>query len=328
MLQYLNMPSPHEPSVVTAVLIGRIGDLLVAGPFLRALRLRYPSARLRLVAAAQCASAAEILPWLDERLYLHKVSRLHQNILLAYNLLKGTHDIVIDLNPAPSRVSAGIVGAVRAAEKWGFEKERFSSVFTATVAAAKPDEPMIERYARLAAALAAPFEARLEVALTPEHESAAETLLKDLPAGKRILIHAGNFKKFDNRWPEEKFAALGQALAKKGACVLWLAGPGEQAPVEKIAAQARTGTVVSPPSLGAAGALMKRVFLVICNITGTTHLAAAVGAPTFGLYAGYTNAVWRPRGALHQGIVSSDWRSCRDISVESVLRGTFPGSQS
>src|SRR5687767_4364931 len=118
--------------VVTAVLIGRIGDLLVAGPLLRALKARHPGARLRLVGAAQCAQAAELMPWLDERLYLHKLAKVRENAIFAMSLLKGRHDLVVDLNPSPSRTSAMIVGALRADVKAGFAKERFSSVFTET----------------------------------------------------------------------------------------------------------------------------------------------------------------------------------------------------
>jgi ADP-heptose:LPS heptosyltransferase len=136
-----------------------------------------------------------------------------------------------------------------------------------------------------------------------------------------LLIHCGNFKKFDNRWPEEKFSELGRRLAASGTGLLWLAGPGEQEAVSAIAKAAGAGEVVSAPSLGAAGALMRRADLVVGSITGTTHLAHAVGARSFGLYAAYTDAVWRPRDARAGGIVSTEWGSCRSIGVAQVLHG-------
>lgn len=318
------MPKPERPvDVVTAVLIGRVGDTLVAGPMLRALRRKHPQARLRLVAAAQARQAAELLPWPDERLYLHKIASLRENVVLAFKLLKGKSPVVVDLNPAPSRTSTAVVAALRGRVKVGFRKEKFNRFFDLLVDKPAEDEPMLERYARMAAALEAPYEPRLEVALSEEHERAGEEFAAAAfnEKGPRVLLHAGNFKKFDNRWPEEKFAALGRALAEDGCQLCWLAGPGEQEPVAAIAEGGGGGALVSPPSLGATAALMKRCELVVGSITGTTHLAAAVGAPTFGLYAGYTDAVWRPRGALHGGAVSKDWRSCRDIPVEDALQG-------
>jgi ADP-heptose:LPS heptosyltransferase len=53
-------------------------------------------------------------------------------------------------------------------------------------------------------------------------------------------------------------------------------------------------------------------------VTGTTHLAAALGVPTFCFYAGYTNTVWHPPGPIHRGVSSKSWTSCRDISVEEA----------
>lgn len=308
--------NPDSASVVTAVLIGRVGDTLVAGPFLRALRARFPKARLRLVAAAQARQAAELLPWPDERLYLGRVSKLRDNVLLAYNLLKGSQDVVVDLNPAPSKTSTALVAALRAKVKAGFEKERYDGVFSLKAAKPADDEPMLDRYARLADLLGAPYEPRYEVKLTAEQQSWAA----DVPAPE-VLIHCGNFKKFDNRWPEEKFAALGRALAAEGRSIAWLAGPGEQAATARIAEDAGGGTVLSPPSLGATGALMKRAGLVVGSITGTTHLAHAVGARTLGLYAGYTDAVWRPDDEKAGGVVADEWRSCRAITVEQALSG-------
>lgn len=69
---------------------------------------------------------------------------------------------------------------------------------------------------------------------------------------------------------------------------------------------------------------MKRMDLCVLNVTGTTHLAAALGCPTFGFYSGYTDAVWRPRGPRHWGAVSSSWESCRGISVDEAYAALEP----
>ena len=311
---------PAQAARVTAVLLGRVGDTLTAGPFLRALRARFPSARIRLVASTQSRQAAELLPWADERLYLGKASALGGNARLAARLLAGREDLAVELNPAPSRTAALVVRAIRAPVKAGFQKPRYGGGFTITASEPGEEEPMLARYARLAELLGAPYDQRLEVKLTDEHERWADEAIGSRPSAP-ILLHCGNFKKFDNRWPEEKFAQLGRALLAEGHDVTWLAGPGEQEATAHIAEDAGGGTLFSPPSLGATGALMKRAALVVGSITGTTHLAHAVGARTFGLYAGYTNAVWRPADPKAGGLVSSEWRSCRGIGVDEARHG-------
>ncbi len=312
---------------ITAILIGRLGDLIVATPLLRSLKQRYPGVRLKLVVSSLCRDAVGMIPFVDYYEVLHRVHHIGQNFMLCESLFRGPCDLALDLNPSFSRTSAALMAAVRKAPvKLGFEKKKWNKVFTETIPAPKDDEPMLARYARLAARLGAPYEPRTELSLRPKDFEQADMLLEGIAPGKRVLVHAGNFKKFDNRWPEEKFAALIDRMKEvEGVRPILLAGPGELEPVTAIAERSKGGVrVVSPPSLGASGALMKRMDLVVLNITGTTHLAAALGAPTFGLYAGYTNAVWHPPGDLHRGVVSKSWTSCRDISVEEAWAALAP----
>jgi ADP-heptose:LPS heptosyltransferase len=185
-------------------------------------------------------------------------------------------------------------------------------------------EHMLDRYARLARELGLEYEPVTELRLRAEDERAAETLMKRIdpqPApGLRVAMHPGNFKKFENRWPEDKFAALSdKLLGIPSLRLFYLAGPGEETPARAILSRLKSPVPLIPPSpLGLTGALMRRMDLCVLNITGTTHLAAALGVPTFGFYSGYTHAVWRPRGVRHSGVASSSWESCRDISVEAA----------
>ncbi|UPT72786.1 MAG: hypothetical protein M0D55_12725 [Elusimicrobiota bacterium] len=151
-----------------------------------------------------------------------------------------------------------------------------------------------------------------------------DRLLSSLPASGggafRVVIHPGNFDRFSFRWPEEKFAELADSLLDDARLKLFfMGGPGERAKVEAITAKLKRPVPILPEArLGVTGAMLKRMNLFVCNITGTTHLAAALGVPTFGFYAGYTQAVWRPRGARHGGVVCPEWESCRETTVEEA----------
>ena len=88
------------------------------------------------------------------------------------------------------------------------------------------------------------------------------------------------------RWPAERFAAVGDALAKAGALVV-LNGTGDERPVvDAVRAQMRHRAV----DLGAdcslarlAGVLSRAAVVVSCD-SGPLHLARAVGAATVGIY--------------------------------------------
>ncbi len=310
---------PERIKTVAAILLGRLGDLIMATPFLRSLRLRFPRAGIRLFTSGACREAAGLIPFVDEALAFQGMA----SIQTAAALLANRCDLLVDLNPSFSRRSAALSVLARSSLKLSFLRGRFDWVFDLHADPPGEKEHMLERYARLAKALGAPYEPKTELRLKPEDEEKAEDLMERLdpkPKGLRVAIHPGNFKKFDNRWPEGKFAELTDRLLEDpGLSLFYLAGPGEEEPVRAIVARLKRPVPVLPPaSLGVIGALMKRMDLCVLNITGTTHLAAALGVPTFGFYSGYTHAVWRPRGAIHAGVVSDSWESCRGIPVEEA----------
>lgn len=315
--------APDQVAEITALLIGRVGDLIVASPFLRSLNRYYAKARIRLIISSLCEETATLIPFVDDVSVIHRFHKVLPNLKLAAALMRKPCDLLVDLNPSFSRTSAALASMISAPIKLSFAKGQLDSLFTHQVPAAGEKEPMRDRYARLAAELGAPYDPQPELRLNPADEARAQRIISGIPAdpgGLRVLIHPGNFKKFENRWPEDKFAELGDILLKDPALRLYfMAGPGEEAKVSELVSHlAKPVPMIPPVPIGVAGGLMRHMDLCVLNITGTTHLAAALDAPTFGFYSGYTDAVWRPLGPRHTGVVSSSWESCRDIPVETA----------
>lgn len=311
---------------ITALYIGRVGDVIVATSFLRAIRRRYPKARIRLIVGRRSAQVLPLIPFIDEWAVLEKPAQVGANLKFAWKILSEPCDLIVDLNSSYSKTSTLITRAVRAPRRLAFDKGRGTGVFTELVAAPAEREHMWDRYGRLAAALDAPYDQDPELRLPIADLDEADRLLAALPpppfggGAFKIVIHPGNFDRFSFRWPEEKFAALADRLLDDARVKLFfMGGPGER---EKVAAIVdslkRPVTILPAARLGVSGAMLKRMNLFVCNITGTTHLAAAIGVPTFGFYAGYTQAVWRPRGARHGGTVCAEWESCRETTVDEA----------
>lgn len=310
---------------ITALYIGRVGDVIVATSFLRALRRRHPRARIRLIVGWRSAQVLPLIPFIDEWAILEKPARLGGNLKFAWNVLREPCDLLIDLNSSYSKTSTLITRAVRAPRRVAFDKGRGpKGVFTELLPAPAEREHMWDRYGRLAAALDAPYDQDPELRLPIADLEEADRLLAGLPpAGGgsfRVVIHPGNFDRFSFRWPEQKFAALADRLLDDPRLKLFfMGGPGEHDKVAAIVSALKRPVPILPPArLGVSGAMLKRMNLFVCNITGTTHLAAALGVPTFGFYAGYTQAVWRPRGARHGGTVCPEWESCRETTVDEA----------
>jgi ADP-heptose:LPS heptosyltransferase len=88
------------------------------------------------------------------------------------------------------------------------------------------------------------------------------------------------------RWPVQQFASVGTALAKAGARVIVVGSGGEPEIAQGVcsAMQADCLNLYGKLDLNALAGLLSRASLVVSNDSGPLHLAAAVGAPTVGIY--------------------------------------------
>lgn len=125
---------------------------------------------------------------------------------------------------------------------------------------------------------------RLALPLTEAQREAADTLLsrEGLAGSPFVLIaptatglHKGRVKV----WPH--FGALTRALQTQGRAVVMCPPPQE---AEQARANAPTARVLPPLPLGAFAALAARAGLVVCNDSGVSHIAAAVGARQLTLF--------------------------------------------
>jgi ADP-heptose:LPS heptosyltransferase len=123
-----------------------------------------------------------------------------------------------------------------------------------------------------------------------------------------VVLHPGAGHP-QRRWPPEKFAAVGDALAAAGAQVVVTGTRGEASLVEAVvtAMKAEAQNLSGSLSLGGLAGLLSRCRLVVSNDSGPLHLAAAVGAGTVGIYWCF-NLVTAglPTRSRHRPVIS--WR--------------------
>ena len=124
-----------------------------------------------------------------------------------------------------------------------------------------------------------------------------------------VALHPGAGDK-RRRWPSEKFAAVGDALAKAGARVA-VVGVEEDGPlISGIVDTMKRDALdlCEQLSLGGLAGLLSRCAVVVSNDSGPLHLATAVGAATVGIFWGpnFINA-GPPMRARHRPALS--WRT-------------------
>lgn len=88
------------------------------------------------------------------------------------------------------------------------------------------------------------------------------------------------------RWPAEKFAAVGDALARAGARVVIIGAYEESELIEAVqqAMECPAVNLYRSLSLGGLAALLSRCRVLVSNDSGPLHVARAVGAATVGVY--------------------------------------------
>ncbi len=157
----------------------------------------------------------------------------------------------------------------------------------------------------LAGARAAQLEPRISI--TEQDLEEAKRVVRN--TGKPLVaLHPGAGDP-GRRWPSEKFAAVGDALAAAGAQVVVTGTKAENALVEAVIGnmKAEAQNLAGQLSLGGLAGLLRCSKVLISNDSGPLHLGSAVGTPTVGIYWCINLVTAAPlTRALHRPLIS--WR--------------------
>lgn len=318
-----------------------IGDVVLATPVLRALRDRFPDARLSMVVNPGTEDVIKWNPDLNEALVVVRQGLTAQLRFLG-EIRRRRFDCVIDLTDGDRAAILAWMSGAPVRIGYNSEHRWRGLLYTSIVPIKAGTAHMVEYH--LAAVRALGFEPKASspvLHVSAEDDRSADRLLAELgvsAGAKLVMIHPGARYWF-KKWPVDRFATVADSLAKAGHQVL-LAGDGRDQPM----ASAILAMTKSPPvslvgrtTLLELAAVLKRCSLIIAHDSGPSHVAAAVGTPVLALYARGNPAVWGPRGrrvvVLHRG---GDRKACNhptcikgedscmeQISVEEVLEAAW-----
>ena len=263
----------HKIAVLRA---NALGDYIFALPALDALRAAYPDAEVVLLGAPWHARFLTGRPGPVDRV-IELPPEPGEPFLAAMRAER--FDLAIQLhgggrttNPLVAGLGARITAGLRAEgaaplDRW------IRYVYY---------QPEVFRYLEVVGLVGAhPVGYRPELALTDDDRKEAAAVVPH-QAGPLVALHPGATDD-RRRWPADRFSAVGDALA---ADILITGTGAERALVEEVIGGMHRPVrpLVDALSLGGLAALYERCAVVISNDTGPVHLAAAVGAPTVGLY--------------------------------------------
>ncbi len=101
-----------------------------------------------------------------------------------------------------------------------------------------------------------------------------------------------NASRATKRWPAQRWVDVERELAERGMIsLLFWGSDSEERPTRELAAAMRRAVVAPRSPLDAVAASLSGARMVIGVDTGLTHLAAALGRPTVGIYCDYDPAL-------------------------------------
>ena len=169
-----------------------------------------------------------------------------------------------------------------------------------------PGRHQAERYLDIVRALGAEGSADLRLPVSAGAQERAQALLKASGingAEALVAIGPGSIYGGAKRWPADRFAAVADALAERhGARILLVGSAREGAILAEVAAHMRQpvtnlGGRTDLPTLTG---VLRRSRLLLCNDSGSMHVAAAVGIPVVAVFGPTDADATAPLGGGHR----------------------------
>jgi len=301
---------------ILAVRLDNIGDVVMLGPALRAVKETSPQARLTLLASPAGSTAVPLLPWIDdvitwrpiwqdvggcmpfhparERELINMLAERQFDAALIFTSFSQTPH-----TPGYVCYLAGIL--LRAGES----KEFGGSTLTTELKGSPDDLHQVERNLRLVEHLGfVARDRRLMLAIPEEARQAVPLLLERVgldPDAPFLLVHPGASAQA-RRYPVERFGIVAHLLTRRGWPILVTGTEREAVLLAELMQHAPDARcLVGGATLAEYAALVERAALVICNDTLPMHLADAVGTPEVVLFSGTDyEEQWRPRATAHR----------------------------
>ncbi|WP_182898683.1 glycosyltransferase family 9 protein [Microbispora sp. H10830] len=319
-----------------------LGDVVMAGPALRALRRAAPRARLDLLAAPAGAAAAALLPEVDGVLTASvswqktggEEVPVTDDLDLVERIGWGGYEAAVILTsfsqaPWPAAYLCRLAGVpVRV----GMSKEFGGAGLTHWVPSPPDETHQVDRALHLLErAGVPPVEGRLRVRVPAEAAGAARRLLDGRPGGDghadgrgrrpcALILPGASCSA--RRYPADRFARVAGLLTAAGLRVL-VAGTAREAPLVEATGAGVPGAVLLPGrfDVPVLAALIDAVDVVVCNNSGGAHLASALGTPVVVLFAGTEQVEqYRPRfGPASILTVPTACSPCRQLACPFAL---------
>lgn len=296
-----------EQKRILVIKLSAVGDVILSIPSLRAIRRKFPQARLSVLVSRKCRKIIRNCPYVDDTLVYEERTgqnaaspvgrspvgagrRIAEVLRMGKLLAKEDFDITVDLqNNKISHVLSFLSGArVRAGHdnrKWSFLLNQKTLAGSLTAAG-----PVDHQFQVLKLLGIETLDRKLEFWTDPEEESAMKDFLSSQwVAESQILVgvNLGSSLRWPTKqWPIENFAKLCDELAKRNIRVV-LTGSKDDAPLaESLMSLTRNKPInaVGRTTITELGALIRRCKVFISSDSAPMHVASSVDVALLAIF--------------------------------------------
>jgi len=306
-----------EAARVLAVRLDALGDVVMTGPALRALKAARPGRRLTLLTSPAGAAAARLLPGVDSVMVYEapwtkatppRADAVPDLGMIAQVAAKRFDAAAIftvySQSPLPAALLCFLAGIPR---RLAHCHENPYQLLTDWMPDPEPGGAIrheVRRQLDLVGAVGCGVaDERLALDVPAAAAGRVAALVDDLGldgAAPWVAVHPGGSAP-SRRYPPERFADVVRGLAAAGVSVV-LTGVAEEASLVSAvqhAAGVPTRSLAGRLGVAELAAVLARARVLVSNNTGPVHVAAAVGTPVVDLYA-QTNPQHTPWSVAHR----------------------------
>jgi len=329
---------------ILIIRLSSLGDILLATPVARALRIRFPSAEIDWLTESRFAALLTTNPDINRVIAYDKQgadSGLPGLLRLGRKLKSAGYELILDLQHKVR--SQALARLARGGRLRSFRKRSVKDLFIELLSR-KPlpvKAHAVDMYLEALAELDIDGKSvprRLIYSIPGQAEAEAKQRMASVKIkGRDNIALCPGAAHLTKRWPGASFAQLAEELAHKGATPIILGGTPDKeiiAEISNLAPESAKSLVVDIPVMAA---VLARCQAVVCCDSGPLHLASAVGTPVVGIYGPTSSIRWGPTGVVHRIVeLKLDCAPCSnhggprcpkghhacmgDLSVETVAR--------
>lgn len=272
---------------------GGIGDAVLLIPAIQALSVRYPHAKIEVLAENRNAAVFELCPqaemvfcydrWRDWKIFFPR-----------------RYDLIIDTEQW-HYLSAIIARLLRAEVRCGFASNERRRLFSHAVGYSH-DDYEVDSFAHLLAVVGVDMPAlasRQFLLITPELSCRWRELLGAFADQEYIVIFPGASIP-ERRWPVVAFHDLARQCNKHGLAVVVVGGGEDVETGEGIIAGCNGVNLAGKTTLAETAAILSCAQLLVSGDSGVLHLASGVGCASVALFGPGIVNKWAPSGNKHR----------------------------